>query len=312
MNIIVIGNGFDLAHGLPTKYTDFLEFVKVLNNVLEERNKDYDCIDMCNINVQIKTLIKENITQQIEQWKSLLNDNFWIEYFLQNDMHGKENWIDFESEISDLIQSIHMDMYEKRSLTSMYEEIDGIFINEFLENYLWKDNVDRKLNIYKDIKDKLYDDLNRLIKALEIYLYQYVNKINCEKKLPDIQEIIAEKEICKILSFNYTNTIERVYIDKSNMDIDFIHGKANKDLEIEKNNMVLGIDEFLPAEKQNINVEFVEFKKFYQRIYKETGCKYKNWVDEIKSEHSLYVKKIAKANFLYDEAMICKNCKKHN
>ena len=43
MNIIVIGNGFDLAHGLPTKYTDFLEFVKVLNNVLEERNKDYDC-----------------------------------------------------------------------------------------------------------------------------------------------------------------------------------------------------------------------------------------------------------------------------
>ena len=24
MNILVIGNGFDLAHGLPTKYTDFL------------------------------------------------------------------------------------------------------------------------------------------------------------------------------------------------------------------------------------------------------------------------------------------------
>ena len=42
MNIIVIGNGFDLAHGLPTKYTDFLEFVKVLNNVLEERNIKYN------------------------------------------------------------------------------------------------------------------------------------------------------------------------------------------------------------------------------------------------------------------------------
>ena len=24
MNILVIGNGFDLAHGLPTKYGDFL------------------------------------------------------------------------------------------------------------------------------------------------------------------------------------------------------------------------------------------------------------------------------------------------
>ena len=28
MNILVIGNGFDLAHKLPTKYQDFLEFVE--------------------------------------------------------------------------------------------------------------------------------------------------------------------------------------------------------------------------------------------------------------------------------------------
>ena len=37
------------------------------------------------------------------------------------------------------------------------------------------------MGFFKDIKEKLYDDLNKLIKALEIYLYQYVNKINCEK-----------------------------------------------------------------------------------------------------------------------------------
>ena len=28
MNILVIGNGFDLAHGLPTKYGDFWSFVE--------------------------------------------------------------------------------------------------------------------------------------------------------------------------------------------------------------------------------------------------------------------------------------------
>ena len=27
MNILMIGNGFDLEHELPTKYTQFLEFV---------------------------------------------------------------------------------------------------------------------------------------------------------------------------------------------------------------------------------------------------------------------------------------------
>lgn len=28
MNILVIGNGFDLAHGLPTKYGDFLQVIR--------------------------------------------------------------------------------------------------------------------------------------------------------------------------------------------------------------------------------------------------------------------------------------------
>lgn len=28
--ILIIGNGFDLAHGLPTRYSDFLEFAKRL------------------------------------------------------------------------------------------------------------------------------------------------------------------------------------------------------------------------------------------------------------------------------------------
>ena len=27
MNLLVVGNGFDLAHGLPTRYSDFLEFL---------------------------------------------------------------------------------------------------------------------------------------------------------------------------------------------------------------------------------------------------------------------------------------------
>ena len=30
MEILIIGNGFDLAHSLPTKYTDFLDFCKII------------------------------------------------------------------------------------------------------------------------------------------------------------------------------------------------------------------------------------------------------------------------------------------
>ena len=31
MNILIIGNGFDLAHNLPTTYKDFLKFIDAFN-----------------------------------------------------------------------------------------------------------------------------------------------------------------------------------------------------------------------------------------------------------------------------------------
>lgn len=62
MNILVIGNGFDLAHGLPTKYTDFLKFVEVINQVIEiKNNDDISNLDWRGINQQIKELIKINM-----------------------------------------------------------------------------------------------------------------------------------------------------------------------------------------------------------------------------------------------------------
>ena len=120
MNIIVIGNGFDIAHNLPTKYTDFLEFVKVIRYILNTKDTNYT--DWGKINPQIKKIIidntgniRYNLFTQEKIWKNLLDNNFWIEYFLQNDMHGKENWIDFESEISDVIQSLYYDMHENEN-----------------------------------------------------------------------------------------------------------------------------------------------------------------------------------------------------
>ena len=39
MNILVIGTGFDLEHNLPTKYWDFIMFIKNYKN-LSCKNKE--------------------------------------------------------------------------------------------------------------------------------------------------------------------------------------------------------------------------------------------------------------------------------
>ena len=51
--------------------------------------------------------------------------------------------------------------------------------------------------------------------------------------------------------------------------------------------MVLGIDEYLSKKSKDKEIDFIAFKKYYQRIYKGTGCDYKNWIDAIReSRHA--------------------------
>lgn len=298
MNILVIGNGFDLAHGLPTKYTDFLKFVEVINQVIEiKNNDDISNLDWRGINQQIKELIKinmgnvrNNIFSQGQAWRELLEDNFWIEYFLQCPMYQKENWIDFESEISKIIQSLDNDMFdEAKRISGLSDEVYEIS-NDFLQHkysqYLFTTQIkipltERRMETltFQEIRDKLYYDLNRLIRALEIYLADYVEKIECNRVSPDIEKMSFDK----VLSFNYTKTYTKLYDSCVCAEYDYIHGSTDIKNTIETNNMVLGIDEYLDDDRKNRDTDFIAFKKFYQRIYKETGCKYKDWITEIHS-----------------------------
>ena len=37
MNILIIGNGFDIAHGIPSSYKNFLDFVGIFKSIYEYR-----------------------------------------------------------------------------------------------------------------------------------------------------------------------------------------------------------------------------------------------------------------------------------
>lgn len=339
MNILLIGNGFDLAHGLPTKYTDFLEFVKMFKTI-KEKNIFNDAGSIskagCNVDnkklhkaIRLTILYKANNSELEKDSKELLgyiDHNFWIDYFLQCPMYQKENWIDFEGEIKDVIESFDNNIHNSITKIGINDEVVRNKIsNEFLRDYFIVDmdkliqgqnmvayekvkdkgltmqeysdyiNKYREENpiqdpttiSYKAIIEKLEKDLNRLILALEIYLYDYVEKIEIKQKSPDINEIITgigQNDMLKIISFNYTHTCEKLYQKKVNIkedktNYDYLHGETLKP----QNNMVLGIDEYLPSDRENKDIEFIAFKKYFQRIFKGTGCRYRDWVDIILS-----------------------------
>ena len=128
-----------------------------------------------------------------------------------------------------------------------------------------------------EIKKQMLEDLNRLTRCLEIYLSDYVNNQSVSKRLPDITGL----KVDKVLSFNYTNTYERLYgKDIQDIEYDYIHGKADINHDVDSCQMVLGIDEYLPEGERDKNTEFIQFKKFFQRIYKKTGIVYYDWVSD--------------------------------
>ena len=152
--------------------------------------------------------------------------------------------------------------------------------------------------LLKIFRDELLDSLNKFIRAFEIYLSEYVEKIDIGMISPDIRDIVSFKNrytvadarigetvYNKVISFNYTDTYEQIYLKNCTTDlseiIDYIHGKADIKNSTDSNSMVLGIDEYLPKDRKDKDIEFIRFKKYFQRIHKETGCKYKEWLDEI-------------------------------
>ena len=318
MKILLIGNGFDLEHDLPTSYRDFLAFCLRARRIftLEDENlatyREKN-IDGWEIDTSIKkallaafqsrnvrgiqqeagSVTVNSATTQDERLNEIyehIRDNAWIDYFLNCSSLG-ENWIDFESEISRVIQSLDagrvqlshgtsidvMEKSEKNLLLAILKSAKGNWQGAF-------DSV-RRIDRFSE---RLLKDLERLIRALEIYIAGFVREIEITQKSPDIKKLCPD---C-ILSFNYSNTYQRVYDPEKKLSYNYIHGKADMDRSVETSNLVLGIDEYLDTDRKNIDLEFLPFKKYYQRIYKSTENAYLEWYDRIQADDADYYRKV--------------------
>lgn len=307
MNILIIGNGFDLAHGLPTKYEHFLKFMYsfIEYKTAKEEGKELGWNDGEDvsyyryfINLFNRKYDDKLAGKIIEELSELASNNVWIKYFTaiyeSRKQVGKDGWIDFESEISSVIQAL--DSACKTIREQLQQGNDKAKMEQWqlniLSPFISKDGVTLKMeSCFFELKavdyrkQQFLNDLNRLIRGLEIYLSDYVEKYYVENRLPDIQKL---PYLDKVLSFNYTDTYERLYGKHPFLEIDYIHGKALLNNSTESNSMVLGIDEYLKGDARNEDIEFIEFKKNFQRIHKETGCLYEEWIEDIQSEKAAF------------------------
>lgn len=264
-NLLIIGNGFDLEHDLKTHYTDFFD---TINNNVSSKNE----------------IILNNNKYLIEDNHLLL---YLLEEYKQNKLQGN-NWIDIETELKKIITLIeeirtnnfidNINYYKGENEYTIINKIQSKSSHYFKNSLSPFISGTFGVNFYKYIKEKydtsiktLEKDLNELTDMLRDYLLE--QDISNLTKTKDISDI--DYKITHVLSFNYTDTFRQLYSDIDDDKIDFIHGSLNK------NNLVLGINETLTEDTANKIVDTVYFKKYFQRIYKKTDYKYIDWLDHV-------------------------------
>ncbi len=280
MDILVLGNGFDLEHELPTKYNDFLTFVTRFLELYQEEeisNKsqfDTYLLDLCNN--QDRREVKLELYE-------LVHKNIWITFFLEKQREMGINWIDFEKEISSTIQVMeYLISFIKNERDKDKKQIKiPHYVCDSMRRLMpsMQEYISDTEQVIK-LKQILLIDLNKMIRSLEIYLSDYVAKLEIKVYNPDIFKLAPDY----VLNFNYTSTYRNLYAKNDDLiGYDYVHGEANFHNTMSTCNMVLGIDEYLQEDEKNKNVEFIAFKKYYQRINKKTGSLHRDWMDEMKS-----------------------------
>ena len=256
--ILVIGNGFDLAHNLPTRYDQFLGFCDTIHGKNDEAS------------IYCREIAK------------LIYPNVWYDYFhdiIKHRLSESRTWIDFESEIADQVKQTEEYIKGLEKHWKSYA-IDSSLHKPSLLSKSMPDGMPNEQQIENFIS-LMYSDLNRITRALEIYLAVFVQRIPVLNRVQDLLPYHYDY----ILSFNYTNTFDTFYSAQRFSDsvICYVHGKADKSHNTSNCNLVLGIDEYLDKGQKDKQLAFLQFKKYFQRIYKNTDKRYIQWLEVIPS-----------------------------
>ncbi len=310
MNLYLIGNGFDLAHDLPTKYENFLHTIAFLIN-------SYTC-DMTTVgsilgNSQLHTadawickcysryaagwnqspLMAEEINVLITKAKK----NMWFAYFSEA-FDQNLGWIDFEKEISYVIDSFSDFLAVNTTSTFAMElniENEGTryVISRFsyfhdhyevpapiISPYEYRRVRDsycteypKGSGIWSINKEAVIDELYRALGEFSFLLKEYL-RIFVEQP---IDVLLREKLLLPNPQFQKEGRV--ITFNYSSVfekvygakQVIHIHGTLN-------DKIVLGVNPDEDDDVRTVDTTFLQFKKYYQRVRFGTDISYLSFI----------------------------------
>lgn len=244
--VLVIGNGFDIANGYKTRYSDFLGFIKSqLNNNIQTIKCEESFINEAKSNNFIKHFLAYE--RQLETWVDVEKEMNRIVNAIKNIYNEDSRHFTIDKTNPNIVRIIDYTEYERIVLTEFS------FITNSNPNGFQIPNKRFYSKSYGINWDELNNELdNQLIglkQLLTSYLRDYMPKLgggrNILMQLDNINPNL-------IITFNYTDFYKTYYdID----DVYHVHGS------IKDGNIILGYEDDNPKE-----VKFIKFKKYFQKI----------------------------------------------
>lgn len=300
--LILVGNGFDLAHGLKTSYNNFMLWY--INRSFCKAFSDYeyedDLITVKRVkhaptNFNTVSSIKESIEDCYHegQFKALVTNTWFLP---PEDSYNMPNPINL---------TVHSDFFRElleNCSDNNWVDIEGSFYDRL--------KLVLNLQLKLEKKNKRLADLNKSLSAIINLLETYLGTLPPSNYIEGYMKIFtspifkgdvhnstlmfdSEPESTYMLNFNYTATLSEYirnysfHSQKQTPEVNYIHGKLND----EGNKIVFGFgdeldEDYLKMEKEKAKGYFDHIKSFW---YFRTS-NYHNLIRFIDSdEYQVYV-----------------------
>jgi hypothetical protein len=261
--IILVGNGFDLAHGLNTKYEDFVLWY--LKTWVEKNNRgDVPKIGDKLIDVKLKNSIFNKLCLCFESGKKYLKYNVKPSKLLERIFLSikTKGWADFESDYYELLKELLRKRNEVKNINDEFAFLQSLLIqclnnvqkNE-INNELVNDDIKQQMlapfrtqDISVKAKDKWNDFLKRrlndseLIDNIELYkpsdaesglknVHEFKNAYKDQIEFMGIDSIDGDAlpqdmlypDRMMLLNFNYTTTADLYMPEDPHFILNHIH-----------------------------------------------------------------------------------------
>ena len=267
-SLFIAGNGFDIAHGIPTKYSDFRKFIiESFPDALRYRDEivyleDYEKLDVAEFAAEILLSTMDKVSG--------------------------ENWNNFEDALA------YIDFSNKLPRPNHKENETDEEDDKLMKNYLLY--LDMLTSGFIQCTNLWQDFFQRWIREVQIpiKLSNYDCKFNLKK-------IFNEQDLL-FFTFNYTKTLQKLYKveevthihNYAGQKLVFGHGRDNIAYGEGENELMIGssfLDDMVMDFRKDTNFPMIKNKKFFKKLNHNVDKVYSYGFSYGKVD-SVYIKRI--------------------